>query len=484
MSGIYKCPCGQQFKAAVPAGGAQVKCPGCGKLLKLPGPGPPAAAPAQRPRQQQPFPASAPTGDSLFGDVDVPASPSPSFGAPLGTPSGAPAGGNPFPRKSSPASPASRAKQGKSGKALLIVGAGVGGLLVLFFIVGIIAALSGRDRAAGGPAAGRPAVGGPARGGTAAVARSTKPVTSDEAKVVAEKFERELKTGSPFVANQMVDWQGVVQKGLDGFDISESDKNQFAAGAVTGLRGRNWAQLIKTQTRGRIKLLRTRTTDGAPTALFRTNTIDGGIGYFEFAFYRDANEKVAVSDVYMFHTGEWMSETMHRAAIPFIAEHNKSFLQKLSGKQSDYVKHHKDIETMGRMVHISPQAAMGTYKKLPATLKGDKTVMVLRIGIASKMNDENEYQAAINDFMQKFPNDPAAQLFAIDYYALKNDLNGALTAIKKLDQQVGGDPALQVIEATVHMQQGNLPRAKSLLQEAIEQEPDNQEAKTMLASLP
>ena len=186
----------------------------------------------------------------------------------------------------------------------------------------------------------------------------------------------------------------------------------------------------------------------------------------------------------MFHTGEWMSETIHRAAIPFIAEHNKSFLQKLSGKQNDYMKHHKKIESMGRMVHTSPPAALATYKSLPATLKGDKTVMVMRIGIASKMDDENEYQDAINDFMRKFPNDPAAQLFAIDYYFLKQDMGATLTAVQKLDRLVGGDPALQVLEATVHMQQGNVPQAKALLQKAIEQEPENQEAKTILASLP
>ena len=112
-----------------------------------------------------------------------------------------------------------------------------------------------------------PARSGPAAGSTAAVARSSKPVSGAEARVVAEKFENEITKGSPFVANQMVDWQGVVDTGLSGFDISDRDKSEFARGAVGGLRSRNWAQLIKNQTAGKIKLLRVRSNEGSPSAV-------------------------------------------------------------------------------------------------------------------------------------------------------------------------------------------------------------------------
>ncbi len=491
MSGIFRCPCGQQFKVAVPAGGVKVKCPGCGKLLQLRGhaastPSPTVPTRASVPKQAaapQVPPTSSParsaplgqhSSDSLFGNLDVPASPSPTLGAraPLGTP--AVGSSNPFPKRPTAASRSAAPKQGKSGKVLLFALGGVGGLFVLFMAIGVIAAIAGRSRDQAG-VGGSPA---------ATVAQSTTPVTADEAKDVAEKFAREIQTGSPFVANQMINWQSVVDNGLQGFDISDSNKSQFARGAVNGLRQRNWAQVIKTQTAGDVTLLRMRTKAGAPTALYRAKNTNGGVGYFEFTFYRDQNEKVGVSDVYVFQTGEWMSETIHRAAIPFIAHQNRSFLDKLSGQQSDYVKHHKEIETIGRMAHVSPRAAMTTYQNLPATLKGDKTIMILRIGIASKLNDDNEYQAAINDFMRKFPNDPAAQLFAIDYYALKQEMNSALKALQKLDQQVGGDPALQVLAAAVHVQQGDLPEAKSTLQKALERDPDYQDAKTMLAALP
>jgi tetratricopeptide (TPR) repeat protein len=485
MAGVFKCPCGQQFKVDLPPGGAQVKCPGCGRLLKLGGG---AAAPAQAPRQQpspqaplqqQPFagqPAPQPAAaDDPFAGLDVPASPGPSFG---GAAPRAAAGSNPFPKKTGASSPAKSTSKSGNSKPVILAAAGV--LVGMLVIVGVIAALKG-NKNAGGPAAARGANAGTA---TAALAQSQKPVTEAEAKVVADKFEQEISKGSAFAANQMIPWQRVVELGLQGFDISETNKKQFATGAVNGLRQRNWAQIIKTQTGGDVKLLRMRTKDGSPTALYRAKNVDGGVGYFEFSFYRDPSDNVRISDIYVFQTGEWMSGTINRAAIPFIAHLNRSFLQKLSGAQNDYVKHHKEIEQMGRMAQLSPQTAMNSYRSLPASLKGDKTVMILRIGIASQMNNESEYQSAINDFMQKFPNDPAAQLFAIDYYAMKNDMNSTMTAIQKLDNLVGGDPALQVLEATVSIQQGNVPQAKSALQKALQRDPEYAEAQEMLANLP
>ncbi len=331
MAGVYQCPCGQQFKVDLPPGGAEVKCPGCGRLLKLGG-GPAASPPAAtRQPANQPFPgqpsSQPPAATDPFGSLDVPASPSPSFaGAAARGPAArgsATAASNPFPRKAAASSQPKSASKSSS-KPMILAAAGV--LVGLLVIVGVIAALSG-NKNAGGPAAANRAAGTT----TAALAQSQNPVTEAEAKVVADKFEQEITTGSAFAANQMIPWQRVVELGLEGFDISDANKKQFATGAVNGLRQRNWAQIIKTQTAGDVKLLRMRTKDGSPTALYRAKNVDGGVGYFEFSFYRDPSNNVRISDIYVFQTGEWMSGTINRAAIPFIAHLNRSFLQKLSG---------------------------------------------------------------------------------------------------------------------------------------------------------
>ena len=479
MAGIIQCPCGQKLKVNIPPAGARVKCPKCSRLLQLKSAGTttqpapqsatqlPAAPPHPVAQPVQPKPAL-PAADP-FGNL--PATPNPHFSSGPSNSNTAPAA-NPYARQSTPHSRRGKSKLSRGKK-----GAGKRVLVMAGSFVGVIALI----------AIGSLAV----RSGIAAIGRlqSTEsrstgpPVTKAEALTVATDFEREMQKGATTNSDKVIDWKELIELAIIGTDLPDSQKTLVTGSVLNATRGARWTNRIATEFNRNIKLLRVRSQNGQQTALFRGLGPEGGLNYFEFSFHR-TKAGVKVSDIYQFMIGEKMSETMRRAIFPIIAHQNRSFIQKLSGKQSDFVTHGPAVERINMLAQSAPKAALDNYRKLPASLRADKTMMITRIGIASRLNDKQEYKAAVNDLVEKFPNDAATNLHLIDYYALQNDFDGTVRAIDKLNAVVGGDPELDLMKAYALLQQGQNEQAKTIIQNVIAQDPSHAIAKAVLANLP
>jgi predicted Zn-dependent protease len=89
-------------------------------------------------------------------------------------------------------------------------------------------------------------------------------------------------------------------------------------------------------------------------------------------------------------------------------------------------------------------------------------------------------EAKRNDFSKKlielyqanYPNDPAIELAAVDYYVNTEQFDSAVRSIDSVDKVVGGDPYLDTIRARVHLQQGDLKAARAAAERSLKKCPD------------
>jgi predicted Zn-dependent protease len=72
--------------------------------------------------------------------------------------------------------------------------------------------------------------------------------------------------------------------------------------------------------------------------------------------------------------------------------------------------------------------------------------------------------------MDQFPNDPAAQLYAIQANILRHRHETALRFLSELNKSIGGDPYIDAIRADLYFQQGDIQTAKSIAAGAVEME--------------
>ncbi len=231
--------------------------------------------------------------------------------------------------------------------------------------------------------------------------------------------------------------------------------------------------------------LKFRELDGYKTALFRFTLggDEGGINYHELMFAK-VNGQTKIVDIFVFTTGERMSQTLRRAFLPLATQIDQSAISRLLGGSQ--------VDEINQMLNISESIQAGNYQllltqydQLPAKLKQDKNMLMNRINAASMlMSFDNlgnvvngqPYLDALEDLQKFHPTDKSLPILMIDYHLLSDDLDGTLKAIEQLDGHVGGDPYLHVLKSDSCYSFEEYDRAKQFLAKAIEADPNMSDA--------
>jgi predicted Zn-dependent protease len=196
-------------------------------------------------------------------------------------------------------------------------------------------------------------------------------------------------------------------------------------------------------------LLRLKDADGQRRLVFRLLLANGGCNYHELAVQRTTDGSVRVVDIYVYLAGTWISQQIRHTFLNVAVHDNRSLLQKLTGYESDFIKHATEIAQL--VTHVKTQEwqeAMNVYRRLPPSVQHDKTMLILRLQASQQIGDD-EYLAAIGAIQRKFPNDPAFELLGIDGYVMRQQHAKALECVDRLDKSIGGDPYLEVLRANI-----------------------------------
>jgi tetratricopeptide (TPR) repeat protein len=261
----------------------------------------------------------------------------------------------------------------------------------------------------------------------------------------------------------------VVEKAADGLSLAPQTKKGVSVGTAKNSLGKQVAALAAKG--GSYHFLRARQIGGKTTILFRFLSAEGAANYHEYQLEPNGADYKA-TDVYLFGAGENFSETLRHLLIPVAAEQNRGLLEKLTGAESDYIKHSAKINTATEQLQRGqPELALKTLAALPPSLRQNKSIMLIRFRCAVSVGGK-EYDDVMDDFAKFFPNDPAADLLLIDSFINKRQFDKAAKAIDSLEQRVGGDAWLKCLRANMLSESGKPEQAAVEYKKAIAEEPD------------
>jgi tetratricopeptide (TPR) repeat protein len=299
-------------------------------------------------------------------------------------------------------------------------------------------------------------------------------LSEDECIQFARSMESAIKQGDLKAFDRLVHWAGILEKATDSLGFPPQHRAGFHRGVMDSLSSdKGFAAQIAGQVAagGSYKFVRVREKGGQKTVLLRLIT-DAGLNYHEWLLAR-VDGKVLASDTYIYLSGELLSDTLRRSALPVAKEVSKSFIQRLTAAESEYMK---QLDLLGEMVdqlHEGRHAeVLQTYARLPEVLRREKNVLLLRHQAASKTG-EDDLLKVIDDFRNYHPDDVCLDFLLIDYYALRKEHDKALEALDRLDASVGGDPHLDILRAEAVYQQGDAPKAFALVRKANQADPDS-----------
>lgn len=178
--------------------------------------------------------------------------------------------------------------------------------------------------------------------------------------------------------------------------------------------------------------------EGKQHVLFRIYTDkDGSLNYQDYELVK-AEGKCKVADVYIYMSGETMSETLrslYNTLDKHVSEQNKSLADDNIEGIYEF-KNAKELMMKGRYAE-----AKDVYDKLPLYLRKTKAASLINVRICSGLNNE-AYAKAIDDYRQQFPGEPNINMLMIDGYFMQKNYLKVIEVVNALDSQINKDPLL------------------------------------------
>lgn len=290
-------------------------------------------------------------------------------------------------------------------------------------------------------------------------------------KAFAQRIASSMQSGDGAVLDRAIDIDAILERVYRGLDVSDTSKRDFGTGVKKTFHfGTAIAKEIESA--GSYELLRVRQVEGKQRALFRLIS-PGGVNYhdMELAPARDGKGQRVV-DVFVFLSGEWLSDTMRRGFLPVMAHEKRGALERMTGVHSAYIENLPRITELSTAVSNGDHArVLAIYRALPPAVQTDRNVMMMYYQAASKAGDA-EYARALDEIKKAFPKDPALDLLLFDDYFLKKQWDGAVAALGRVRRALGGDAYLDFLEGNIFYARGDHAAAKVRLNRAITAEPD------------
>ena len=282
---------------------------------------------------------------------------------------------------------------------------------------------------------------------------------------LARSIEKAVAARDTAGLDALIDKHEIFDRARGDLKIPEATDQAFRKGAGMPI-GKQIVDSLGDE--GSYKFLRVRTVADERRLLFRLINQDGNNYHEHVLSLKGGTPHVA--DIYIYALGEKMSDVFRRSYLELIATQNRSLLDKLTGRQTDYVK---SLPTFKKMYQLRAagkwQEAYDAFRTLPAGLQKEKFTLVLAIFFAQKLG-EDVYAKVLDEFMKAYPKDPAIDLISLDHYFLKKRYPEALRAIDRLDSSVD-DPFLDLLRGNVHLTAGDTKKAKASLEKCIRREP-------------
>lgn len=260
----------------------------------------------------------------------------------------------------------------------------------------------------------------------------------------------------------MILFDRIIDRALADFDTSEKMSSDIRKGMHAGRPIHNLiAQLSQTQTAGgSYELVNIASRAGERHAIFRMVDPNGAMNYHDLRLV-EVDGKICSDQIFVAITGESFADSLKTVMGPMVASQN-SLVSRLTGdskKQLAELEMQRDLVTAARNGQTARVKQL--YDQLSPTSQDMKLVQLGRI-MASATDDEAAYLELLDQYAERFPNDPSLGLVLIDAAFLRKDSGKLLKAYEALNNWTGGDYYLTLITCTAMANFGETERAKEM----------------------
>lgn len=284
---------------------------------------------------------------------------------------------------------------------------------------------------------------------------------------LAKKIEASVREDGK-EADGLLDRGVLVERSLKDTPGDAKMKAGFRAGLLQSFSLGPAVAKVLGENGGTYTFLRLRTEGGSRRALFRM-VLGETFNYHDYRIEAGAGGAVKATDVHIFLSGEWLSETFRRSYLGMVAA-EPGMLGKLTGKENEYVKGLSKINEMTSLKQKGQAAeALKVFDALPPEIQKDKMALLLRYQAAVEAAPE-DLPKILADFEKAHPGDACLPAISIGAHAQAGRLDKALSALDAVDKSVGGDAYLDVQRGSVHLRGKAYDKAKAAVLRAMERE--------------
>jgi len=292
-----------------------------------------------------------------------------------------------------------------------------------------------------------------------------KPVTQEEAKEFAKQVEISIRKGDAAFLDDAIDTKIMIKK-MDlpsgtkttGMNKGLKEEMKFGTAIVNSLAGKGNYDLVKQYEKDKVQHL-----------VFRMFK-DYMVNYHDLELI-NTNSKTKIADVYVYLTGENLSETMRGLYLQMDENIGKT------DGASQWLKKIPEIRTL--ITANRYDEANNIFNEIPQNIRAGHAFQLMHLQIATGLGAE-DYDKAISEYKILFPNDRAIPLLMIDAHISRHDYDKALQSVNELDSMINKDPLLDLYRAFCYNLLYNYEKQKECLERLADTMPYFEEGLTEL----
>ena len=258
------------------------------------------------------------------------------------------------------------------------------------------------------------------------------------ARALGDSIEQSLQRGDPSFLMNVFDAGRFAS-----YFIHEEDNNPKLEELNSEFKSSN--ALIKGLTKGIIQQLKNEETytfinynNNQDTYVLRFRLYgDGGLNYHEYLLNFESHDEYYISDVYVYATGEYLSETM-RPVYLSIAKDLIKDKDKVEKTNMD-MQTLKVIRTINELlVRKKNKLAQKLYYGLPENVRNEDIMLNYELRLLDA-DDEEAYTKLLNKITSRSKTKSSLYLLSIDKFSMAKKYQKALSVIDSLDVYVADD---------------------------------------------
>ena len=275
-----------------------------------------------------------------------------------------------------------------------------------------------------------------------AIDQSNDLVSEAQATVFAKELVTAYAKGNRRAVAHLIAFPEIVKRAVEPFGLDGTDKDDLMADAVQAAPKYLAPISSVIKDGGAYQLIHFKQRGDYSFALFRLLSASGTYNYHLLRI-RKIRGQIRADQFFNAYDGVELSETI-RSDLAGQAEHLMSSKQ-ITDAQKRLLEDLKIQKQMRDAVGFEfEEEALKIYNQLPSRLQMSRLPMLYRIR-AIPDTDQATYLAAINEFLAKFPNDPAIGFIALDAAAISQDVDLLQRGHQIHKEWTEGDPYLDLL---------------------------------------